>query len=220
MKKRSLTHISVSLAGLAFASLAYCPAAHAQNLIPNPGFESGTAGWGLLVPKESEGKAQPLQLSQTEVHSGTAAVAINVTGGARVGIGTKTIQVKQGDRYRLTAWVKFGDNVQFKPGTPGAYFRATLLQGEGKDIKDIDDPQKHMQIGLQGTMARSTQIIKLAVNELPKEWTKLEGVIEIPATTTYITPNFFVEGVTGTVFIDDLGMELVPASTPLSRAAQ
>lgn len=216
MKTRSFTTtLMAALAGAAF--LAFSAAANAQNLAPNPGFESGLSGWGLFVPKESQGKAQPLQVTTTEVHSGTAALAVNVTDGARVGIGTKAINVKPGEKYRFAAWVKFGDNVQYKPGTPGVYFRATLMEAPDKDIAD---PLKHMQIGLAGTMARSPHTGKLALTELPKQWTKLEGVIEVPAEVNIIGPSLFLEGISGTVYFDDIVIELVPAGTPLSRIVQ
>jgi len=217
MKTRSLTNTLMTLAGVAFAGLAYCTPANAQNLVPNPGFESGNTGWGLFVPKESQGKVQPLQLTQTDVHGGTSALAVTVTDGARVGIGTKPINVKPGEKYRFTAWVKFGDNAQYKPGSPAVYFRATLLEAPDKDIAD---PLKHIQIGLAGTVARSPYTAKLSPTELPKGWTKLEGVFEVPPTVNIIGPSLFLEGTSGTVYFDDISIELVPASTPLSRIVQ
>ena len=216
MKTRSLTTTLMAvLAGAAF--LAFSAAANAQNLAPNPGFESGLSGWNLFVPKESQGKAQPLQITATDVHSGTGALAVTVADGARVGIGTKAINVKPGEKYRFAAWVKFGDNVQIKPGTPGVYFRATLLEAQDKDISD---PLKHMQIGLSGKMARSPFTGKLAPTELPKQWTKLEGVIEVPAGVNIIGPSLFLEGISGTVSFDDIVIELVPPATPLSPIVQ
>ncbi len=213
MNTRSLS----LLAGLAVAGLAYCPSAKAENLIPNPSFESGAAGWVLFIPKDAEGKVQPLQIVQTDVHSGTAAAAITVADGARTGITSKPVNVKPGEKYRISAWVKFTDNVQFKAGSVGAFLRATLMETPGKDIAD---PAGHMHIGLKGTVARNPDVGKLGVSELPKQWTKLEAVIEIPAGTGVLLPTVFVMGVTGTVLIDDVNLELVPAATPLSSFVQ
>ena len=69
-------------------------------------------------------------------------------------------------------------------------------------------------------MARSPHTGKLALTELPKQWTKLEGVIEVPAGVNIIGPSLFLEGISGTVYFDAVTIELVPAGTPLSRIVQ
>jgi len=201
------------LTSLSIASLAYCPSAIAQNLIPNPSFESGTTGWGQFIPTDADGKVQPIQLVYSDVHSGTTAAEINVAGGARTAIIVDNINVKPGQKYRFIAWVKFTDNAQLKAGMPGAYLRVTLLEARGKDIAD---PLGAFYIDLQGKVARKSTIGKLAITELPRHWTKLEGVIEIPEGTNLTVPSIFLQGVTGTVIIDDVSFEMVPDNTSLS----
>jgi len=92
--------------GFAIADFHHQP--EAENLIPNPGFEQGAAGWRL-------GKGQSLD---TEIfHSGRASVRLEVPGPApgssNVGC---LIPVKANTRYRVSMWVR-RQNV----GVCGAY---------------------------------------------------------------------------------------------------
>jgi len=210
-----LPYLRVSLiaCSVVLANLALGLTANAGNVVSNPGFEDGKEKWGLFVPKDGEGMIDGFQISNEAPHSGVSSALMKLTGPGRCALNANLIPVQPGERYRLTAWVKFSGNSVLTQGMPGAFIRATLMESAGKDIAD---PRRHMHIGLSGKMARVDNVAKLAVSELPKQWTKIEGVIEIPAGTTIMGPALFVQGVTGDVSWDDVSVEAVPANTPLS----
>lgn len=207
MTLRSFVGALLSLAALGHAA--------ADNLVSNPGFESGTAGWDLFVPADSKDKVQPLAVVGDNPHSGSACAVGSADGFARYGICTpKTgIPVAPGDRYRIQAWVRFGSDSATKDGWPQAYVRATLMKGPDQGSTD---PLGHIHVGLNGETSRNATLWKLSPREQSKEWRKIEGVIEIPPDTALIIPVLFVQGVNGKVYWDDVSMEKVPSDTPLT----
>jgi hypothetical protein len=199
-------------------SLAGIFSAQAGNLIENPGFESGVDDkWWLLVPEQSIELAEPLKVSEEKenVHEGRKSVEIITRGMVRVGVCTKKVYpVRPGDRYRFTAWVKFGKDAKIEGKVPAAYLRFTLF---GEDKKDIPAEELHMHIGLNGKMARQKAVGSLWVAGLPRGWQKIEGVVEIPEGVAYVGPVLMIDGVVGTCYYDDADFEKVSSTTPLSR---
>jgi hypothetical protein len=85
----------------------------AQNMITNPGFESGTTGWGGWWSRDSKGNATAVT---TSFHSGVKALQVNYTGALDWSYPVnKQFTVKTGDLYEISAWVNASssfDNAQ------------------------------------------------------------------------------------------------------------
>lgn len=206
----------------------------AGNLIQNPGFESGTDKWNILIPWRSIELAEPLKVSEERenVHDGRKSAQITTRGSVRVGIATKDlIPVRPGDRYRFSAWVKFGKDAKLEGNAPAIYLRASLADAQKKDIAIEDKAwaaknpnlapgeglKLHLHIGPNGKVAKQQAIGQLSVSSLPKKWEKIEGVIEIPEGVAYVVPTLMIDAVTGDAYYDDVTFEKVPKSTALSR---
>jgi hypothetical protein len=186
----------------------------ADNLVPNPGFESGDDGWQIFVPAASKEASPGFLVVSENPHTGANCAKLSATAPDRYAISSKSsIPVTAGEKYRLSAWVRFSDSVPTQPGAPAAYIRAGLF---ASPTEDNPDPKGHMHIGLDGTMARNTEVGKLAVSKLPVSWQKIEGVIEIPQGVTLLGVSLFVHGFAGSVYWDDVSVEKVPASTAVS----
>lgn len=197
------------------ATLSAVTVVRADNLVLNPGFESGKQEWVLFVPSEFQGTALEWDMVEESPHDG--AVSMSMTSGepARWALGSmKRIPVAPGEKYRLSAWVRFGKGSELVGSAPAAYIRLVLQNAESQDISD---PLLHIHIGLNGDVARSNALAKLHPTELPGEgWHKIEGIVAIPQETATVRINLFVEGVKGTVYWDDVSLELVPPETELS----
>lgn len=77
--------------------------AHAQNLIANGGFESGTTGWGGWWSRDNKGSATVVS---SPAYSGTKALQVNYDGSQDWSFSVgKQYPVKTGDVYELSAWV-------------------------------------------------------------------------------------------------------------------
>jgi hypothetical protein len=75
----------------------------AQNLITNPGFESGTSGWGGWWSRDNKGSATAVT---TTFHSGVKALQVSYTGAQDWSYPvSKQYTVKTGDLYEISAWV-------------------------------------------------------------------------------------------------------------------
>jgi hypothetical protein len=190
------------------------PAALADNAIENPGFEAGKEKWGPFIPSESQGIQLKWDVSATEPHGGTMAAEMASGEAARwVLTPSERIPVNPGEKYRVTAWVRFGEGAQLVGNAPAAYVRLVLSDAAKQDIPD---PMLHLHLGLAGDVVRSTAIARINVPDLPTGWQKIEGVIEVPPDVALIGLNLVVHGVVGTTYWDDVSFELVPAETPLS----
>ncbi len=184
--------------------------------IQNPGFEQGKDSWMLFVGQEDDALTEKFIISSENTHGGLSCASVISTKTNRVGIESSKggFAVTPKERYRLTAWVRYGEDSIIRKGCPSAYIRACLRKNLSTDI---DSPLLHMHIGLDGKMARTPFLKKVLVTEVPKEWTKIEGVIEIPEDTKRVGIGLFSEGVLGTVYWDDVSIEQVADDTPLSE---
>lgn len=190
----------------------------AENQIDNPGFESGGDGWTLFLPKDEN---QTLSIVQEEPHSGANCARTFSPTVSRYALkvdGFK-VAVTPGQRLKVSAWVRFGDDAVLAEPQPAAYIR---LQLRNKDGHEIADPLLHFHICLDGTAARSPVMWgwKKNIKTLPQGWQHLEGVVEIPDGVTTLVPEFFVHGVSGSVFWDDLSLSEVDATEPLSEMVE
>ena len=200
-----------SLALLATVSVASF--VHADNVLPNPGFESGQDGWVSWVPPAHEGAKVQWIVANEDPHSGAACAMMKSEEPVRWALSSKQInQVLPGEKYRIQAWVKFSKDTKIEQGAPGAYVRLTLGQS-------VTDPLGHIHVGLAG-VARSPSMGKLIVPQLPSGWQKIDAVIEIPANTSTVTISLLSHGVTGAISWDDVSFELVDSKTPLSKVLE
>ena len=189
--------------------------AWAENLIENPGFEAESTVWQNFIPAGSKDKVQEFQIVTDNPHAGHSCAQCSATDFVRYGITvpSKGIPVAPGERYHFQAWVRFaGDSVSMT-GAPQVYIRATLLKAPGVSSTD---PLGHINIGLNGKMARDANVRKLSPRQESKDWQLISGVFEVPADTTCIVPTLFILGVQGKVYWDDVSFEKVPSDTPLT----
>jgi hypothetical protein len=188
----------------------------AENLVVNGGFEAGKSGWGHFVPGESKAVAVSWDISETDPHGGTVAAVMTNPQAARWSLNPAgRFPVKPGEKYRITAWIRFGKDAKLDGTSPAAYVRMVFTDA---GQKDISDRRLHLHMGLSGDMAWSTALAMLNVSSLPTSWKKMEGVMEIPPGAELVGINLMVHGVSGTIYWDDVAFELVPASTPLTPA--
>ena len=201
-----------SLALLAAISVA--PLLHAENLVPNPGFEDGQDGWVLFVPPINEGAKVQWVVVNDDPHSGAACLSMKSDEPIRWAVSSKkAFKVSPGEKYRVQAWVKYSKDAKIEPGAPGANIRVTLVK------LSPSDPLGHIHVGLAGVV-RSSSVRKLNVPQLPSGWQKIEAVIEIPADNDLVDLSLFSQGVAGTMFWDDVSFELVDPNTPLSKVLE
>jgi len=197
-----------------FATLSAAPFAFADNILPNPGFESGQEGWATFVPPAHEGAKVLWIVANEDPHSGAACAMMKSDEPVRWALNSKRgVKVLPGEKYRVQAWVKYAKDVKIEQGHPGAYIRVTLIEVTGQSTAD---PLGHIHIGLAG-VARNASVGKLFMPQLPSGWQKIDAVIEIPANTGTVGIALFSQGVTGAISWDDVSFELVDAKTPLSQ---
>jgi len=204
------TRVAVVLAALSLGPLLY-----ADNLIKNPGFETELENWKLVVPPEHEGAQVDLAVTKEDPHSGMASASLKVEEPVRCSVGS-TVYVKTSpdERYRVRGWIKFSKDAQLAGDFPVAYIRETLFERMGAPPPG---PLGNIHIGLTGDVARQPSIPKLGIPQLPSGWQKIEAVIEIPPDCFLMCLALTVHGVVGTVYWDDVSVELVPVETPLSK---
>jgi len=203
----------------AFSLLLLTPAAFANDSLENPSFESGDIGWSLFLPAEFMGteavKWEVIQKSE-DSHEGQSAAVLTGTDPIRWGISATTIWVSEGEKYRISAWVKFDQDAQIlDEAKVHAYVRATMLDASGQDVEG--NHFGHFHIGLSGDVAGNMKVDKLRLPELPMEWRKIEGVIQIMPGVSKLNMTLFINGVIGTAYWDDLSIVKMPDETPLSR---
>jgi Carbohydrate binding domain len=98
LSSRSFTHPSLVLCLGLMCCLVF-PAANAQNLVTNPGFEDGLAGWLVGFG--------PLTTTGVSPHSGaTCGVAVNLGAYARAGGQSVLGKLQAGQTYTWSAWMR------------------------------------------------------------------------------------------------------------------
>ncbi len=93
-----------------FIAISLVTAGHAQNLLTNPGFETGTQGWAVGV---YESATVTLSHTTTEPNTGPGAAKVDVTAtdgthwhAQFIAAGTNIISVVSGKTYELRFWAK------------------------------------------------------------------------------------------------------------------
>ena len=176
-------------------------------------FAFGGQPWVMYVPKESEAAGCRMAGNCPDSHSGRPGVILKSDNFARYSIRphAKAIQVKSGERYRLSAWVKADQGFRIESGTPGLLLRATLFAAPG-----VDYSRGHFYVGAKGVVLGADPT-PLGGAPMPTEWTKLEGVVEIPVGVREMSFFVFCWKTSGRVCIDQAVIEKVDGSTPLTK---
>jgi hypothetical protein len=181
----------------------------AENLVANPSFEAGNTGWGVFVPPESLDQAPRFDVVKTGAREGGFAARLSSTGVTRFAVAPRgLIVVKEGERYRMAAWYRVEPGAVVQAGLPGVVLRANFngMPGNTTTVSNL-------LIG-PGSVVSSAIGRDLAVKKLAEEWTKIEAVIEIPTGVQRLGLNFFMWGLSGTLWADEFEVERVDAKTP------
>ena len=180
-----------------------------DNLVPNGDFESGTTGWGLFVPAESQGKNCQFTIVQENPHGGTSCAKLQSDDFARYAVGVKPFPVTTGGHYRVTAWVRGDPRTQVNKGAAGFVLRLTLHYTIGAGANNFN-----IVLGNKVNLGHSPP----KSGPLPTTWTKTEVVVEIPPDVDTAGCDVFVHYAKGAVYLDDVSVVKVDSSvaaTPL-----
>ena len=225
-----MTHLVLTFRSLVFSGslivaffFAFIREIHAENALLNPGFETDKAEWNLFVAPESVDKNCKFRIAGAHPHSGRNCAEVVSEDFARLGIiPSRSIFVTAGERYRVSAWIRADAGAEIKPGSPGVLIRLTLRHG-----KEDAAGKPAIFIGLNGNVAILSLKTPVALpglaTELPSDWTKLEAVVEIPAINDGVDSlvlGVFGQYTKGTFYIDDVSLEKVSESTPLSPVVE
>jgi peptidoglycan/xylan/chitin deacetylase (PgdA/CDA1 family) len=185
-----------------------------DNLLSNGGFEEGTKGWSIFAPPDAQGADAKIDATGDAPHEGGQAGAMSCSAPVRFAIVNfvKGTNFVPGDRMRISAWVKAGSDFQPQPGTPGFMVRVSMFndpsgsQGTSEGL---------FYVGMSGGV-KGPDTSSFKDQEIPKDWTKVEGVFEVVPDTARMNACAFIWKGTGTLFVDDFRLEAVDKSTPLS----
>ncbi len=84
------------------------------------------------------------------------------------------------------------------------------------DMGTIDAERSLFYVGPNKAL-RTNDTSSFSGQEIPREWTKIEGVFDMSADAASINVCLFMWNATGSVYVDDVVLEEVDASTPLSE---
>lgn len=179
-------------------------AATPNELVRNPGFEFGEAGWKPLhIPNESKDKGCSFVVSYSEKNrrTGQASALLESAETARYGFtpGGMPAVVRPGERYLISVWVRPNENFQVSPGTPGALLRVYVEKQQDRSRQEV----RTFTIGIKGIATSDKPIAELAETALPKEWIELKAEIEIPTDADRLTTSLFVWSAKGKLHVDD-----------------
>ncbi|PTX99960.1 hypothetical protein DB346_19320 [Verrucomicrobia bacterium LW23] len=186
-----------------------------ENLLPNGDFEQGEFGWYIFAPQEVKDNCSYAR-SSDEPQEGSHCGKLNSTVDARYAItnGPRNHVCKPGDRYRVSAWVRAGQDFATGAKTPGFCMRVSLYsQMEGY----VDSKAGHFMLGLGNKAYFGKSINPLVpADPVPPTWTKLEGIFELPEDVQKVGVAIFSWNGQGTLYVDDVQLEIVDKSSTLT----
>ncbi|MEJ0001437.1 MAG: hypothetical protein WDO13_21295 [Verrucomicrobiota bacterium] len=204
----------VLAAALAFALAgAAAPWALAQELVGNGGFEQGAAGWKLVVPGGGQaGQAghDRFDVVTNSPHSGGHCLRLQSDDFACYGVAAPPFAVRPGEHYRVSAWFRADPAAAMRPDTPdlalaaGFVIRLTLRQGNAQAMG------AHLFLSAGDVVTRDTPAAP--TTPLPRDWTRIEAVIEMPAGTDNVVAGLFAWWTRGALYADDFTIEKVAAA--------
>lgn len=179
-----------------------------ENLLANGDFESGARGWSLYDTVKSSAAACQFQVVADSPHGGSGAMELSSASPSRYAAlqYLKSANFAPGQKYRVSAWVRAGEDFEAKAGTPGFLLRVSMF---GPNFSNSG----MYFLGFNGMGGDSAAV--LAGQEVPKTWTKIEGVFEMAANVEKVNVCLLVDSATGHVYVDDVSIERVADSTPV-----
>ncbi|HSI87367.1 MAG TPA: carbohydrate binding domain-containing protein, partial [Candidatus Methylacidiphilales bacterium] len=192
----------VCYSSMLMLSLGAATSAKCDNLLLNGDFENGKSGWYLFAPAELK-DITSYDVATEDPKEGANCGKLNSTSEARYAItnGPRNHVCKPGDRYRLSAWVRAGQDYTAAPKTPGLALRLSIYsQTEGY----VDSKAGHFMLGLGNKAYFGKNILGLGTEPVPTTWTKVEGVLDLPEDAQKIAVAVFSWSGTGSLYIDDV----------------
>ncbi len=191
---------------IVLACLLTPPTLFGQNLIPNPGFESGDEKIALSHGVESRvkawaayyfpGKNCVAEWQKGEAHGGEYCVRFNISEPAlarTVSWTSAMVPVAPDERYAFSAWIRLkgvkAGTTWHKPGIIAVFFdrnRKRIKHGGDVRIGKADTP-----------------------------WQKLSGSITVPKGAAFMALYLVVSQCTGTVWFDDVELVRIRAASAL-----
>ncbi|WP_309398369.1 carbohydrate binding domain-containing protein [Cerasicoccus maritimus] len=206
-------NLVVAIAGLAASNCA------AENLLYNGDFEDSETNWSLFAPGDASTVGCSWSVTTEDPHSGTCAAEMQSPEAVRYGIVNyvKDHVFTPGQRYRVTAWVKAGDDFQPKFDSPGFLLRVTMFATE----RGWENATNGIiYLGVDDAVVRGGDVSVFEGQTMPTKWTKLEAVFEASPDTAKMNVSLFVWKGSGSFYVDDVSLELVEDSTPISAGAE
>jgi hypothetical protein len=198
--KIPIRHFSC-LAGLVVFLISLCVGGftHAQNLLTDPGFESGTF---VSNPIDGWAELSGAALSHDYTHSGSWSLKTAYNSSATIVMGRQTVPAMSGSTYAISGW-------GFTPTTLNG-FQGFLLAAFSDSTQTL--------LESNGVLFNSIGVID--ANTPAQTWTFLSGSVTAPANTAYITvfaELFNFNGPPGNVvYFDDLSLTQVPEPSCLA----
>lgn len=209
------TRLSYSLALIGSFLLTSLTLSAADNLLQNGDFEEGESQWSTFIPDDAQNAGCSWSVSTDAPHEGSQAGQISCMSDARFALVNfvKGYEFVEGKKYKVTAWVKAGADFQPLADTPGYIMRVSMFGAEGASLGG-DGGLFYLGSGNKAVRGPDTKAFN--DQELPKEWTKLEGVFEASPGIARLNVCLFIWKGTGSFFIDDVTLEEVADSTELT----
>lgn len=200
---------------LAVGLLSLAPYCLAENLLRNPGFEQERANWKTYIPGD-----EPLEwvLDESDPHSGSVAAVMKSTIPERWAVmNMKAVDVIEGHKYRVEAWVRCAPGTKMEPDLPGVYVGVAFFSGDWEELCK-QPPYTRSFFGLADGVVDWEGRKFLQPEKLPDKWTKASAVFEAPPSAAYMSMALTLHGTEGDVFWDDISVEEVDAATPVTDA--
>jgi len=190
----------------------------AQNVLVNGDFEKGTSSWSIFAPQEAKDAEAALNVVEGGLN-GSRAGQMSCSTPTRFAIANylKAGSFSPNQRMRVSAWIKAGEGFEAVPNTPGFAIRVTMFaDGEGAEGGMIPAQDSSFYVGLNGVAVRGQNTSPLNNQDIPSEWTKVEGVFETSPDATKMNIAIFIWKGSGALLVDDVAIEPVDQTVPLS----
>jgi hypothetical protein len=183
----------------------------ATSVIPNGSFEDGLANWSPFIPGDSQDKNCRFTISQDSPHYGASCGLMQADNFARFGLAPANIPIQPGGRYRIGVWLRGGPDLQLQSGTAGILIRLSFYQ------KKRNSSAGPLFLALNNELTREGP--DTDPSPIPKQWTRVEAVVDAPADADNVGPVLFFWYAKGSLYVDDFTIEKVDASVPVTPFA-
>jgi len=205
---------------LFFAIFGILQQIHADNLLKDPGFELENSAWRRFIPgsdyfqNSPETKVDASCLDGSDPHSGSVA-AVMESDSKRWALTASNIRLDGGLKYRVEAWLKYAPGSTVQMNMPGAYVGVAFYSYDWEELC-TQPPYTRTFFGLpEGVVDWQGRKLLFPENP-PEKWTKVSAVFQAPPDSAYLNVGLCVHGLEGKVFWDDVSVEEVDSSTPVT----